>query len=71
MGYTAEILHQQDPLGAIPQPLRTLLGWTLTMEPHQAWVKARYDLTVEGAGNAQPTRLNGAGIAAIAYTRKP
>lgn len=67
----AQILHQQDPLEAIPEPLRTLLGWTLTMEPHQAWVKVPYDLTVEGTGNSKPQHLSGAGIAAIAYTRKP
>ena len=53
-----KILHQQDPLGAIPEPLRTLLGWTLTMEPHQAWAEARYDLTVEGCDCLEAERPN-------------
>ena len=66
-----EVLHQQDPLAAIPGPLRTLIGWTLTMEPHQAWAAADYDLTIDAEPGDEPEALRGAGVAVIAFTRAP
>lgn len=65
------VLHQQDPLSSIPEPLRTLVGWGLSMDPHQAWATADYDLAIYTAAGNAPTALRGEGVAAIAFLRKP
>ncbi|MEE2662756.1 MAG: hypothetical protein VX681_01450 [Myxococcota bacterium] len=63
------LLHQQDPLDMIPQPLRGLIRWSLSQKPHQLWTTAPYDLWLQLAPGEAPTPLRGEGLAAIAFLR--
>jgi len=63
------LLHQQDPLEAIPQPLRSLIRWSLSQQPYQLWTTASYDLWLQLAPGEAPTPLRGEGLAAISFLR--
>jgi hypothetical protein len=62
-----QLLHQQDPLEAIPQPLRSVIRWSVSMEPHQLWTTASYDLSIRLTPGAAATPLKGEGLATIAF----
>jgi hypothetical protein len=62
-----QLLHHQDPLEAIPQPLRSVIRWSLSMKPHQLWATTSYDLTLQLNPDQPPTPLKGKGLATINY----
>jgi hypothetical protein len=63
----SRLLHRQDPLDAIPQPLRSVIRWSVSMEPHQLWATAPFELSVRASRDASPEPLRGEGVAAVYF----
>ena len=66
----SRVIHQYDPLDAIPEPMQTLIRWSVKMQPHQVLASAPFELELESAAVEAATGLRGDGVALVGFLRK-
>ncbi|MED5262008.1 MAG: hypothetical protein VX574_06395 [Myxococcota bacterium] len=60
-------LLQNDPLEALPQPMRWLVG--LRIKPHRVWATSGFEVTLRACSNRPPIQMLGTGITTLTFMR--
>jgi hypothetical protein len=65
-----ELLFERSLLGSFPQPLRSLVSWTLDERPLSVWARATINVTLRANSGGDTRHFRGEGAAAISFTDK-
>jgi len=63
-----EVVFERDALSSFPAPLRSLMGFALKTRPLRVWARASIDVTMRSVSGGTPSRFQGEGTAAIAFS---
>ena len=63
-----DVLFERDLIGSLPLPLRTVMGFALNSRPRRVWARASIDVTMRSVSGGTPSRFQGEGTAAIAFS---